>query len=229
VRVKLRTAPTWPTRFGEPLNQGQLLGTMLSFVVPVFEMLERVHALDPESSEAALQREAYLHRWCIIGHLLGIDLDELVSDDGARLLGYADAVRLAGRLRERYRGRSEAGVRVLHRMIEGFGYSLPLGMTRLPAALVRLCGDPAVADTMIVSPRGEHLRVPFRVAIQASRLPVARRCILAILRALGERWERGFERLMTTPDPQVPPAGTTGSPVRPGCRDEWLDPISAAG
>jgi hypothetical protein len=65
----------WCTAWGTPINQEDMLGGMLTFTVSVFEALDRLHV--GYTSEDA---EAYLHLWCVVASLLGVDPDVLPAD-----------------------------------------------------------------------------------------------------------------------------------------------------
>ncbi len=63
------------TTFGVPINQEDLVGTLLSFGVVILDGLTQLGiTLTPE------QRAAYLHLWRVVGHMMGID-DDLLTDD----------------------------------------------------------------------------------------------------------------------------------------------------
>lgn len=57
----------WDMEWGVPINQVDLAGTMLSFSTTVMHAMENSSIrLSPE------EKEAYLHHWKVIGHILGI-------------------------------------------------------------------------------------------------------------------------------------------------------------
>ncbi|MDB5239778.1 MAG: hypothetical protein JWP57_403, partial [Spirosoma sp.] len=61
--------------YGIPINQQDLVGTLLSFGVVIIDGLQQLNVtLTPE------QREAYLHLWRVVGKMMGID-DDLLSED----------------------------------------------------------------------------------------------------------------------------------------------------
>jgi hypothetical protein len=63
---------SWNLAHGVPLNQEDLLGTLLTFTCAVFRALDRQGI-----AYARADAEAYLHAWCVVGHLLGIRGDLL--------------------------------------------------------------------------------------------------------------------------------------------------------
>ena len=68
-RVAHRPAPDdgWCDDWGMPLNQEDLLGAMLTFTVTVFDVLDLL-GIEYVQAEA----EAYLHLWCVVASLLGL-------------------------------------------------------------------------------------------------------------------------------------------------------------
>lgn len=68
---------TWDAAtFGVPINQEDLVGTLLSFGVVILDGLKQLGiTLTPE------QRAAYLHLWRVVGHMMGIDDDLLTEDE----------------------------------------------------------------------------------------------------------------------------------------------------
>ena len=76
--VPRRWCPDW----GTPINQEDLLGTLLTFTTVIFDALDR-SGVSYERADA----EAYLHAWCLVGHFLGIRDDVLpLSLDAAYAL-----------------------------------------------------------------------------------------------------------------------------------------------
>lgn len=82
------------------LNQEDLLGTLLSFSVTVFEVLEKLGVAWTKDDE-----ESYLHMWDLVGHYLGIGdhvvvqrLDSEVKL-GLRDRAYVDAAKVRGTIR----------------------------------------------------------------------------------------------------------------------------------
>jgi hypothetical protein len=71
----LREPGFWDPDWGTPINQEDLAGTMLSFSYVPVEPLTRL-GLDVSDDD----KEAYLHLWNVISHLLGLDDDLRVHD-----------------------------------------------------------------------------------------------------------------------------------------------------
>ena len=66
----------WPQdELGVPVNQEDLLGTLAAFTVTVIESLDEMGV-----TCTVEDRDAYLHLWLAIGHLLGVDYDRLYRE-----------------------------------------------------------------------------------------------------------------------------------------------------
>lgn len=107
-----RKAPLWnvPGR-GLPINQEDLVGTLMTFSVVTFEAMRRfgVKASDREGDD-------WIHHWCVVGHLLGIERELMPRS-------LRDAQDLMEGIRQRQWVKSEQGARLtaaLCRMVEGF-------------------------------------------------------------------------------------------------------------
>jgi hypothetical protein len=120
----------WEVRWGEPVNQEDLLGTFLTFTTTVFRSLDRLGcAYDQDEAED------YLHLWNVIGWLLGIDADLLDLD-------WDEAHELESALRPRNVQASRAGIELTQALIAAMQATLPRPLDFLPAVLVRrLIGD----------------------------------------------------------------------------------------
>ena len=77
------TPGMWHPDWGTPINQEDLAGTLLSFSYVVADPIRRLGV-----RVAAQDVDAYLHLWNVIGHLLGVRDELLVSDvaDAAALV-----------------------------------------------------------------------------------------------------------------------------------------------
>ena len=127
--------PSWCPATGVPINQEDLLGTLMTFTHSVFESLDRIGAVYKPS-----EAESYLHAWCIAGSLLGI-VPEVLP------LHLEDAREITEAIRRRQTAPSEDG-RVLGQALVGaMRESMPFWFLRpLPAAVVRWNVGPEVAQ-----------------------------------------------------------------------------------
>ena len=156
--------PVWFDEWGIPLNQEDLLGTLMTFTVAVFEALERSgEALDDADAEA------YLHRWCVVGHLMGIRADLLPFD-------LATARSLTASIRRRQQRTSADGKALTAALITPLRASLPLRPLRgIVPALIR------------------HLITPRIAAMIGVRVNLWELVVdgpLRLLNAVGTRWLR---------------------------------------
>jgi ER-bound oxygenase mpaB/B'/Rubber oxygenase, catalytic domain len=130
----------WSTEWGRPVNQEDLLGTLTTFTVAVFHGLERLGI--PYDRDSA---EAYLHTWCVIGHLIGIQPDLLPLDRQA-------AEHVARMIARRHHRRSTAGIRLTTALLHYMEVSMPLGLRKLPRTLMRHMLPTPCADLLDVPP-----------------------------------------------------------------------------
>ena len=143
-------ADPWPAGHGVPITQEDLLGTLLAFTVSVLDGLEKLGV--PVGEREA---RGYVHAWCVIGAILGIDESLLpLTPDEARAL--------ARRIADRQLGRSEAGRALARDLLDELRMAMPPGCRALPAAVTwRLVPD--VAELLSV-PRPSPL---WRAAVDA--------------------------------------------------------------
>lgn len=86
IRYYLRQQGWDAARFDEPINQEDMAGTLMSFSALVLEGLQRlnVHLTDVE-------KEAYVHCWRVIGHIMGLD-DDLLPNNATDALALGHAI-----------------------------------------------------------------------------------------------------------------------------------------
>jgi hypothetical protein len=140
-RSRFHPAPAggWSDAWGTPINQEDLLGALLTFTVSVFEVLDK---LGVDYDDAAL--EAYLLRWCVVGHLLGIRSDVLPLDRAA-------ASAAAALIRARQCEASVDGRELTGALVGALQGTMPRRVADglVPAAVRWFVGD-AVADQLAV-------------------------------------------------------------------------------
>lgn len=162
----------WRRSWGVPLNQEDLLGALMTFTVAVFESLDAMGAAyDPADAEA------YLHTWCIVGHMLGIAPQHLP-------LTRSSAEQLTAAIRRRNWGPSADGLLLGQALIDVLEntYRWPV-LRGLPTALISAYTGERVSA--IVGARPGAIRVVFGPA---------RRILRRV--ALGEQHDR-FLRWVT--------------------------------
>jgi len=119
-------SPSYKSEFGLPVNQEDLLGTMLSFSWIGVDGLDKIGVkLTPED------QEAYIHCWNIVGHLLGIH-DELLPSN------VTQAKMLADGIAAHQFGPTEEGKALTSALVEMMAHVLPGNVfDRVPALMIR--------------------------------------------------------------------------------------------
>ena len=123
---------------GVPVNQEDLLGTLLSFTTVVFSGLRRL-GLPIDDAGCS----SYLQLWAVVGEHLGIQ-------EAAAIRDLADAEQLTTIVANRLQAPSAAGSSLMAVLLREMEISMPWGARKLPRTLVRqLAGDP-IADMLEV-------------------------------------------------------------------------------
>jgi ER-bound oxygenase mpaB/B'/Rubber oxygenase, catalytic domain len=120
----------WPAANGVPVNQEDLLATLMTFTVVVFRALDRMGI-----KVAPADREAYLHLWAVVGDLLGITEAKLICQP-------QEADKLTTRFQQSLQGPSKDGAYLMSVLLRELELAMPLGWLRVPRTVVRfLIGD----------------------------------------------------------------------------------------
>ncbi len=128
----------WNPAWGTPINQEDLLETLLTFTEIVFEVFDRTGIVYSEDDA-----NAYLHAWSLIGHYLGIRAELLP-------LTRAQTSVLMPIVRSRQFGPSESGSALMAALLEQGTRLAPPGLRGLPATTVRFYVGDATADLLKV-------------------------------------------------------------------------------
>ncbi|WP_224371026.1 oxygenase MpaB family protein [Hyalangium versicolor] len=132
VRYMIRhdTRNPWDAQeLGEPVNQEDLAGTLMTFSFVVLEGLKMLHIhLTPE------QQESWLYAWAAVGRVLGVD-PKLVptSMDEARQLTFL--------IRQRQIAASPEGVSMTASLVEGLRQLMPGLLDGLPESMIHFFLD----------------------------------------------------------------------------------------
>jgi hypothetical protein len=132
-----RDAPggRWPAANGVPVNQEDLLATLMTFTVIVFRALDRM-GIDVTAKD----QEAYLHLWAVAGHLLGIT-------EAKRLRRQPhDVGDQTTKLQKSLQARSADGRLLMSVLLREMELAMPLGWLRVPRTVVRFLIGDRVAD-----------------------------------------------------------------------------------
>jgi ER-bound oxygenase mpaB/B'/Rubber oxygenase, catalytic domain len=174
----------WCDGWGTPINQEDLLGALLTFTVSVFDVLDKLGVeYDP------LELEGYLHRWCVVASLLGLE-DELVPRNRREA---EEAARL---IRFRQDDPSRDGRELTRALVTALEQSLPFTPFRgLIGATVRWYVGDDVANLLGVqrTPWSWLLEGPLRTVSEVAHVDERRgRLVQGCMRRIGGEAVLGF-------------------------------------
>ena len=112
----------WDASLGHPVSQEDLAWTLLAFSYSVLRGLEQLGAVLSDE-----QKDAYVHLWSVVGHVLGVDRRLLCAN-------FAEAAELFGRLERRVAVDSPAGRNLVNALVEFVAPVVPRSLIR---ALIR--------------------------------------------------------------------------------------------
>lgn len=168
----------WPEADGVPVNQEDLLATLLTFTVVVFRALDRM-GIEVSQEE----QEAYLHLWAVTGDLLGIV-------EAKRVCEPQSADRLTTDLQESLQRPSADGAFLMAVLLDEMELAMPLGLLRVPRTMVRFLVGDRVAD-MLAVPRSAWWSPALVAAAglnrRLNRFPAVRRINVFPSRVVGRR------------------------------------------
>jgi len=122
---------------GEPVNQEDLVGTLMSFGPIVLEGFRKLE-MDITEKEA----DSYMHCWKIVGHILGIDNDLLVDS-------HKEGLELGEKIFKKQFGYSSEGEELINSLISFMEYVTPGDrFQRVPLVLVRFLLGEEISDEM---------------------------------------------------------------------------------
>ncbi len=147
VRNWLNAEPgRWDTEAdGVPINQEDMLATVLLFSVAALDALDRMGI--PYSED---QAEAYVHAWCVAGSLMGVgSASDQVPDIGPLLpLQYAEARELGFHIEDRHQKASPEGAELAAALIDHAEDLTPFGFKWLPRTMLSDIATPEVAEVL---------------------------------------------------------------------------------
>jgi ER-bound oxygenase mpaB/B'/Rubber oxygenase, catalytic domain len=146
----------WDPASGTPINQEDLLETLLTFTEIVYEVFDRTGIVYTEE-----EANAYLHTWSLIGYYLGIrpDLLPLTRSQTSVLMPI---------VRRRQFAPSESGRDLMAALLAQGTRLAPPGLRGLPASTVRYYVGDATADMLSV-PKADWTRMLFGPLADLSR------------------------------------------------------------
>jgi hypothetical protein len=161
---------------GVPVNQEDLLATLLSFTSVVFRALDHMGIPLGPADQAR-----YLQLWATVGNLLGIATAESV-------LRPDEAAALADVIATELHAPSAAGTHLMDVLMGEMELSMPWGLRKLPRTLVRHLAGAQVADLLTVPPSawwGGLLPLLASLNRATIRFPPGRAVLQAPSRLLG--------------------------------------------
>lgn len=155
VRHLILASGQWDADWGQPINQEDMAGTLMTFSWTTIAALEKL-GIRVEPHEA----EAYVHTWNVAGHLMGIR-DELLPR------GVAEAAELLAVIERRHFRPSEAGRLMTRALVEMIEEQTPGTLFNgMPATMIRHLAGDHVADILDV-PRADWTK---RLALRSLRV-----------------------------------------------------------
>ncbi len=139
LRYFLRNQNWDSAQYGEPINQEDMAGTLMSFSALILQGLEQAGIeLEP------VEKEAYIHCWRVIGHVLGLQ-DDIIPENAA------DALLLGNSILNHQIAASEQGSALMKALLE-FQDKNSKGVTtsQTNIAMVRLMMGGEISDLLNV-------------------------------------------------------------------------------
>jgi hypothetical protein len=147
----------WPEEeLGAPVNQEDLLGTLIVFTIVVLDALETL-GISFADATGQKEREAYVHFWLVVGHLLGIDYSRLRSEElpaDVVPLTIEELRLLQTAIFRRHSAPSLDGQTLTAALLEATSAKMPWPLKGYPAAAMRALLGRDVADALGVPPAG---------------------------------------------------------------------------
>jgi hypothetical protein len=165
---------TWDPAWGVPVNQEDLLETLLTFTEIVFEVFDRTGVV-----YTAQEADDYLHAWSLVGYYLGVHPDLLP-------LTRAQTSVLMPITRQRQFGPSDSGHDLMAALLEQGTRLCPPGLRGLPATTVRFYVGDRAADILGV-PKANWTRVLFDPLADVTRRLSLERLHRRFLNGLSDR------------------------------------------
>jgi hypothetical protein len=159
VRHQIHAYQGWNPEFGEPINQEDMAGTLISFSWVMVDGLRRL-GVPVGDAEA----EAYLHCWKVVGHIMGIEPELSPAN-------MAEAGTLAGIIQRRQYAACPEGQELTAALVGMLQQFLPGNLfDSVPAALIRYLFGDSNADLLAVErkPPAEALVELLRLVDEAT-------------------------------------------------------------
>ncbi|MEI8048857.1 MAG: oxygenase MpaB family protein [Bacteroidota bacterium] len=106
IRYHLRKQNWDPALYDEPINQEDMAGTLMSFSALILQGMEQLGiVLEP------VEKEAYIHCWRVIGHVIGLH-DDIIPENSD------DALKLGNSILDHQIARSKQGSELMKALLE---------------------------------------------------------------------------------------------------------------
>lgn len=181
------SAPPIPAR-GRPINQESMAFVILTFSYVGLRSMDRL-----EVAVSDEEREAYVHAWSVIGHVMGVKDEYLVHS-------YAEAQRVFELIKARRKGASPEGQALTAALLDWMQDEMPLLLRALPREMMCQLMDPQ--DLVLLGIQSEepsHVKESFwhgvmnvveAVVEGFESLPMGRRAAEAMFTRIVRRvWE----------------------------------------
>ena len=142
----------WDGTHGKPINQESMAFVILTFSYVGIRAIETLCLIDLDDPEdrALEMREAYVHTWSVIGHVMGVREDLLAHS-------YEEAKFLFEAIKRRRKGASASGKELSHSLMQWMEDVLPFPLKSLPRELtVQLIGEEDAALLGITLNEHQH-------------------------------------------------------------------------
>jgi len=169
--------PCWCADWGVPINQEDMLATLMTFTEVVIDGLRKAGARLSDDEVAS-----YFHAWSVAAHLLGVGPDLLPITP-------ASAAELWPAIRRRQFGASPEGEEMTAALIRLLQSSVPPWLHGLPRAQIRYFVGDEVADMLAVG-RGGAISAAFGPLRRTMSLVALTEQHSSLLRALSRRLGR---------------------------------------
>ena len=162
VRHMCRSDPEWNHDWGEPINQEDLVGTLMTFSTVALDAVARLGMeIEPK------REEAYFHAWKNVGYVLGVRSELLPSD-------VADGRALMGAIRHRQDAASLVGQELTAALVKLMSTVVPgIVFDPVPAHLIRFLVGNHIADLLSVPSSGSLEQGMFKVAAMVDHVLAA--------------------------------------------------------
>lgn len=141
IRHYLKNSGQWNMQWGEPINQEDMAGTLMTFSIEIIDGAQKLSIkLSPE------EQEAYLHAWRVVGHLIGLK-SELIPDN------VNEARELRNMILDQQAAASPQGQQLLKALVGYMNYMSPSRIFYpIPEFLIRYLIGKRLADILAVKP-----------------------------------------------------------------------------